>query len=336
MHRSIASLLVVPCLMATASVRGQDLPLEETSLALPAVSLTFATTYLAHDLGLFRREGLEVKLLDIAGAGASNAVLSGRVDFTATTASTFARAAVRGQRLLAIAGLIDRPMMEIVLRTSLPSVMDYDALAPIEDRARVLKGRTIAVERIGTDHHAYVSLLARKSGLDAAKDLRITQMPAASMPAALAAAKIDGFAASPPWTTGAVSDGSAILVASAPNGDLPELLPFAYSMLVTRPQLCEQRRTVCEKIVRAYVAASRVLRLNKPWALDTLMRRFKQVPEAALTVALDTVGRGTPRSPIVSVIGIENSEAFNMRAGVLKLEDTLRDYDGLYTNEFLR
>jgi NitT/TauT family transport system substrate-binding protein len=339
MTRCIALLLAVLVLLAPGPMRAQeppDPPFEETTLALPAVSLTHAATYLAHDLGLFRMEGLDVKLLDIAGAGAGSAVLAGRSDFTVMTASTLARAAVSGERLWAIAGLLNRPMMEVVLRTSLPNVMEYDAQAPLEDRARLLKGRNIAIEGSDSDPHAYLMLLARRAGLDPAKDLRIVQMPAVAMPAALAAARIDGFVASPPWTTGAVSGGSAILIASAPNGALPDMLPFASSLLVTRPQVCELRRSVCEKILRAYLLASRVIRLNKPWALDNLKRRFGTVPDDVLATALDIVSQGTPRTPIVSVIGIENSELFNVSAGVLKLEDTLRDYDAIYSNEFVR
>jgi ABC-type nitrate/sulfonate/bicarbonate transport system substrate-binding protein len=160
-------------------------------------------------------------------------------------------------------------------------------------------------------------------------------MPASAMLAALSAARIDGFGAAPPWTTDAVSAGAAIRLASSPQGDLPELTPFAHSLLVTRPQVCEQRRLVCQKIVRGYLTATRVLRLNKPWAFETLRRRFDKISEAALTDAIDTVSQGTPRIPIVSVIGIENSELFNLRAGVLKREDALLDYGGLYTNEFL-
>jgi hypothetical protein len=79
-----------------------------------------------------------------------------------------------------------------------------------------------------------------------------------------------------------------------------------------------------------------VVRLNKPWALDNLKRRFDKVADEVLAGALDTVSQGTPRIPIVSVIGIENSELFGVQAGVLRLEDTLREYDAIYTNEFFK
>jgi sulfonate transport system substrate-binding protein len=333
---SLGTILLLAHLTSAAPAHGQDLLTEETSLALPSESLTFATTYIAYDLGLFRREGLEVKLLDGAGSLGTDAVLSGKADFTATDAGTLARLTVRGEHLLAIAGLSNRPMMEVVLRTSLPSVLDYDALAGVEERARLLKGRTIAVESLGGDLHAYLALVARKARLDPEKDLRIMAMPTAGMPAALAAARIDGFAAGPPWTSAALGDGSAVIIASSPNGDLPEFLPFASSLLVTRPAVCEQRRTVCEKIVRGYLWASRVLRLNKDWAFDTLKRRFgPKISDATLMVAAETIRQGAPRLPVVNVIGIENSELFGLSAGLIKFEETLRGYDRIYSNAYV-
>jgi ABC-type nitrate/sulfonate/bicarbonate transport system substrate-binding protein len=330
-------LLLATCLVLVPAVgHGQDQAMEQTSIALPAAALTFSTTYLAHDLGFFRKEGLDVTLVDITGAGGRDAAASGTVDFTVTTGSTFARTAGHGHRLLAIAGLLNRPMMELVLRTSLPTALDYDPEAAIQQRARLLRGRTIAVDALATNQRAYVQLVARKAGLDPEKDLRITPLPTAGMAAALATAKIDGFSSSPPWTTGPVTQGSALMLASSPRGDLSELLPFAYSLLVTRPEVCQQRRSVCEKIVRAYVAAGRVVRLNKSWALDNLKRRFRQVPDPVLDDALDTIRSATPRLPIVSVIGLENSELFNVSSGMVEVADTLRAYDDLYTNDFLR
>ena len=48
------------------------------------------------------------------------------------------------------------------------------------------------------------------------------------------------------------------------------------------------------------------------------------------------IRRSTPASPKATIEGLENSERFNVSAGVLKAEDTLKSWSGLFTDEFLR
>src|SRR3954453_19145257 len=90
--------------VAATAVRAQQ-GVEDTSLAYPNVAFTFAASYVAEDLGLFAKHGLRLKPLSIAGPGATNAVISGSVDFAIASTSVTTRAAARGQRLLTIANL---------------------------------------------------------------------------------------------------------------------------------------------------------------------------------------------------------------------------------------
>lgn len=82
---------------------------EDVVLAVPNVALTFAPGYLAEDLGLFAKQGLNVKSVMIAGIGSANAVISGSADFAEISGATLTRAAARGQRLLGIVSTLNRP-----------------------------------------------------------------------------------------------------------------------------------------------------------------------------------------------------------------------------------
>src|SRR6266436_10382371 len=88
----------------------------EILMALPAATLTFSSPFLAEDAGFYKKEGLKVSNRTIVGVGSVNAVISGSADFTVGTGPVFLRAAAQGQRLLAIANLIDKPLVELVLR----------------------------------------------------------------------------------------------------------------------------------------------------------------------------------------------------------------------------
>ena len=325
-------------LLAVALLVGDGARAEanlHTSLALPSTSLTFSGAYLAKDLGLFEKNGLDVKVLDINGVGAPNAVLSGAVDFTLTTGSTFARAAVRGQKMLILANMIERPQMELVLSKPIAERLGFDGAASVAQRGRLLKGRTIGIDGVFTNLHAWVQLVARKAGLDPDKDFKVTPLPAANMLAAMATGTIDGFSSSLPWTISPVMDGSGVILASSFAGDAPEIIPFAYSVLVTRPAVCVENRALCAKMTAAFAEAARILRNDQPRALATLRLRFPQISEPVLKASLEMIARSTPALPEATIQGLENSETFNVAAGVLKPDDKLKTYDGLFTTEFL-
>ncbi len=308
---------------------------EETSLALPAVSLTFAAAYVAADQGFWEKQNLKVKTVEIQGVGSPNAVIAGSVDFTLTTASTFGRAAARGQRMLVIANLLDRPMMELVLRKDIAAAARLDPNALLTERAKLLKGKTIGIDGIYTNLHAYTQLVALRGGLDPEKDLRVAPMTAPNMPAALQSKAIDGFTSSLPWTIDAVQSGAAIMIASSPRGDLPELLPFNYSVLMTRPQLCANHRSICEKMVHGFVEATQFIREHPQETAELAARRFAQIDRAVIASAVETIRAATPEKPVPTLKGFENSEQFNLNARVLKPEEAVKSYDGLFTAEFV-
>jgi NitT/TauT family transport system substrate-binding protein len=322
--------------IAVAAPSTAQPAIEDSSLALPTLSITFTSALVAEDQGLWERHGLRVKTVTIQGVGAPNAVIAGSVDFTLTSASTFARAAVHGQRLLAIANLLDRPMMEIVLRKEVADQAGYDPAQPLEKRARILRDRTIAVDGINTNLHALVRLVALRAGLDPETDIRVTPMAATNLLPAMQTKAIDGFSSSMPWTVEPVQNGTAVVVVSSPRGDIPSMIPFAYTVLATRPETCEKRRSVCEKMGRAFVAAAAFIHDQPEATLAILKKRFPAMGDAVLAGSLEIIRQATPAPPVVTRQGIENAERFNVDAGVVKPEETLKSYDGLFTDAYVK
>src|SRR3954465_4281745 len=107
---------------------------ENVVLAVPNVALTFAPGYLAEDLGLFAKHGLNLKSVVITGIGSANAVISGSADFAQISGATLTRAAARGQRLLGIVGTLNRPVIQIVLRKEIAAAAGFDPKEALEGR----------------------------------------------------------------------------------------------------------------------------------------------------------------------------------------------------------
>lgn len=309
---------------------------QSTTLAVPTLSMTFAHTFIAADKGFWRDEGLDVKLPSIAGVGATNAVLAGSADFTNTTAASFLRANAKGQQLVAIANTLDRVQVEIVLQKGYAERIAFDPARPSEERGKALKGARIAVDSINSVVHGYVRYAARKAGLDPDKDILVTPLQPPSMVAALKAGRIDGFAMSRPWPTMAVQEGIASVVVSGPGGDFPEINPFNYNLVVTRPDFCATRKDVCQKLVNGLQKAARFMREQPKEALALLQKRFDKSEPQLLEEAFRGIVAGTPAVLVASEAGFLNAETFMLVGGMITPDEKAKTLNGLVAPEFAR
>jgi NitT/TauT family transport system substrate-binding protein len=318
--------------LGPTSARAQDI---DVVLALPAATLTFSAPFIAEDAGFYKKEGLKVSVRNIVGVGAVNAVIAGSADFTMGTGPVFLRAAAQGQRLYAIVNLVDRPLVELVLRKDVADAAGITDKTPLAERARAMKGRTIAIQGVGSIVHAWQRLVAHRGGLDLEKDVRIAPMDPPAMLPALENKAIDGFATSMPFTTQAVVKGSAVMLASAAR-DAEDLTPFAYGLVYAKPETCRDKREKCVRMARALAAAARFIREKPDEALEILRKRFDKLDPTLLNAAWQVVSKAHAQDARVTVEGLVNSQRVSLEAGLLEQKDALKSFDGLFTDEFLR
>src|SRR5262245_58835567 len=127
----------------------------ELIFAIPAQTLTFSAHFVAHEGGFFKKEGLKVTDRNLVGVASPNAVMAGSADLTVGTGPVFLRAASKGQKFKAIVNLVDRPLVELVLRKDLADAAGITDKTPPMERAKALKGKTIGVQGIGSIVHAW-------------------------------------------------------------------------------------------------------------------------------------------------------------------------------------
>jgi sulfonate transport system substrate-binding protein len=325
----IAALLSLAPAVTTARAQGT----EDATLAYPNVAFTFAASYVAEDVGLFAKHGLRLKPLSVAGPASTNAVIAGSADFALGSTAVQTRAAARGQRLLSIVNPTDRPLVQIILRKDL--VPNFDGRAPLAERTRLLRGRTIAVDAIGSIIHGYPLMLAKRAGFDA-NEMRISPMAPLAALAAFQTRQIDGFAMSMPWPLGPVLEGTAVVVASGPDGDPQDMTPFGMATVITKPETCEKRRSLCTKMAHAMSEAVDYLHDHPSETLALLKKRFATFDDRILAAGFEQVRKASPRPPITVRAALENGEIYSIEAGLLKAEDKLKSYEGLYSDEYLR
>jgi ABC-type nitrate/sulfonate/bicarbonate transport system substrate-binding protein len=308
---------------------------EETALAIPGQNLLFLSQYIAVDQKLWEKQGLETRVLNITGIGSMNAVIGGSADFSMSSGATITRAYARGQKVVALLTAISESGQSIVLRKEITDAAHYDPNAPIEERAKILKGKTIAMPGVGAIPDVVLKVIAKSAGL-APSDVITTPMQPPEFMAAFSRKAIDGFSNSPPFTEQVVLEGTGVMISDTRKGEPKAYSPVSAALLLTRGDFCATHKTVCEKMVHGIFEATKVIRTDKATSMAVMKAHFGTYNDKVLEAAYETVRTLTPEMPITTPEELENGDNMNAAAGFLKPEDKLPDYKPLIDNSFIK
>jgi hypothetical protein len=114
------------------------------------------------------------------------------------------------------------------------------------------------------------------------------------------------------------------------------MVPFGHNIFVAKPETCERRKSICAKLGKAMVEAINGMLDRPDEALALLKKRFAAFDERLLAAGFAEIRKGTPRPPVVTKADLENAELYNIGAGLLKPEEKLKSYDGLYTDQYIK
>jgi NitT/TauT family transport system substrate-binding protein len=158
MRSSLLSFVVA--FLFAASLDAQEKKLESLTVSYASVSGTRAPLWIAKDLGLFEKYGLDANLLYIASAATSlNALLGGSVHMIAASGASAIGAAARGAPVAIIASL-GAIGYKLIARPSITSIQE-------------LKGKVIGSSRLGAGSDYALQRLLPKLGLQPGKDVQL-------------------------------------------------------------------------------------------------------------------------------------------------------------------
>jgi len=309
---------------------------EDTTLAIPAQNLLFLTQYIAADQHLWEKQGLHTKVLYITGIGATNAVIAGSADFSMASGPTVTRANARGQKLVALLTAINKSGQSIVIRKEVADAAHFDPKAPLAERAKVLKGKKIAVSAIGAIPDAVLRVVAKDGGLGP-DDMVVPPMQPPEFMAAMANKSIDGFSNSPPFPEQLIAAGTGVLVSDSRLGEPTEFDPVSSSLLLARADFCAKHQSTCEKMVHALYQATQIIRNDPKTSLAVMKAHFGTAyDDKVLQASYETVKAMTPEKPITTAQMLENGDNMNVAAGFMKAEQKLPDYKPLIDNSYVK
>jgi ABC-type nitrate/sulfonate/bicarbonate transport system substrate-binding protein len=156
----IVLFLVYSLFVPSAKSTAQDKKLDSFTISYASVSGTRGPLWIAKDLGLFEKYGLDGNLVYIAsGVTSVNALLGGSVDIIAASGSSAVGAAARGAPIVIIASL-GHIAYKLIAHPSITTVQG-------------LKGKIIGSSRIGAGTDFALQRLLPKLGLIPGKDVTL-------------------------------------------------------------------------------------------------------------------------------------------------------------------
>ncbi len=126
--------------------------IRKVRMGYPALSLTFLSFFVAKDAGIFKKHGLDVELIQMAGVVQTSALVAGEIDYLTGITSPLV-AAARGLPLKGIMVTVRKPLFYVV---SSPDIHRMEDLA----------GKKLAVDRFGTLQHLVARLLFKRKGIN--------------------------------------------------------------------------------------------------------------------------------------------------------------------------
>jgi NitT/TauT family transport system substrate-binding protein len=330
--RSVAFALAGTTLLA-ASARAADTA--QVTLALPSVNVSFTALYLAEDLHLWSDQGLDVKTMVIPGVGTNNAVINGSVQFAIGSSDALTRAWSHGQHMQAIGAGVKKTMEWVIIRKDIAEAAHFDPAAPLAERAKILKGKKIAVTGIGSLPDAVLRSVSAEAGISA-DDMSISTMLPPEIMAAWKTKRIDGFSNAMPYAQQVIADGSGVMVSDPTKGEPTKFFPIAASIVTVRADYCPAHADLCTKFMNGMIAGMKIVVTDRDKTMAEMKKRFPAFDDAVLGMAYDALKDAENYPPRVDPKAIENGDRMNIAAGFLKPEEKLKDYQPLIDNSFIK
>jgi ABC-type nitrate/sulfonate/bicarbonate transport system substrate-binding protein len=323
----LISLLLVPNLSWSAQ--------PTVRMSQPTNSLGYLSIYAARANGYFNDEGITLELIIVQGGADIAAIISGSVDFSATSTGGLLRAFSGGTELLGVYNILGKCIYDLVIRKDTAKRLGITPAMPVQERLKRIKGTVIgAGSGIGVIPYQVAYFLAKEAGLEPGKD--VTILAAGGGESALVALRtghIDIMSYPPPFPQIAIKAGDAISLVANTKGEYPKLNSFQTGVLLVRPEYAKKNPDTVRRVVGAMVHGSRWVAENDAKEVAMVVAKFfRNAPPDVLLSTVETIKPAVIPDGRMDLDGLKGVEEVYRVNGVIKKPVP---WDHLVTNEFL-
>ena len=284
---TFAALLPSASLAADAAASQ---PLKKVVIAYSGISPSQAPAWMAYEAGLFRKYGLDAQLIFTeSGSSTVQTLISGDVIAAQVAGTSVLQSNLKGSGVVMIAGFLN--------------TMDYKLVVARDiTRPDQLKGKAVAVSRVGSSSDFATRYALEKYGLTPDKDVAIIQI--GSQPArfsALETGKIHGAMIAIPLTAKATKMGLNILA------DLQMLgLEYQHTGLAVSQSLIKSNPELVRNVLKAFVEGIHYMKTHREEALAIMAKYLKTDDPDMLQEAYESICQTLiPEKPYPTIKGIQ-------------------------------
>lgn len=267
----------------------------------PAINMVYS--FVARDAGLWQKYGVDSRVvLFEAGSLLAQASLSGDVKISISSGPAAIAARSQGADTIIIAACVNTLPYSIV------------AAKGITEWAQ-LRGKRIAISRLGSGTDTAIRLVLRKYGLDPAKDVTIVQL--GTQPSrfqALSAGVIDATIVSPPLDLVAKKQGFPILVNIAELG-----IPYPQQVIETTDRFVRENPQTVKNFLKGFLEGVHYAATHKDETKKIITKYLKVTDPEILEATYQSYLQVTDYSGYPNIEGIRNAtEEVAQRVSLVK------------------
>lgn len=257
-----------------------------------SISGSYLALWVAHDAGLFAREGLEDQIILIpSGSQLAQVVVAGEVDIAALNGSSAMAAALQGADIKVVGNTTNKLIFSVYVRPEIKTV-------------EALRGKKIGVSRFGSATDISARYALRKHNLDPQKDVTIVQMGAmSSIMGGLQGGSIDAGLVSPPTLFAIDKLGFKELI-NVTDMDLA----FPNPSLVVQGGIIRRKPDLVDKFMRTYARGVHRARTDRELTFKSIAKYTRVEDPVSLQKAYDLyVGKVLEKAPYINMVGMQNA-----------------------------
>jgi ABC-type nitrate/sulfonate/bicarbonate transport system substrate-binding protein len=265
---------------------------EQLRIAYSSISGAYTGIWVAHDAGLFAKEGLDDQIILIPSATQlAQVVVAGDVDIASLGGGPVMAASLSGADLKVFGNNVNKLIFSLHTKADVKSVED-------------LRGKRIAVSRFGSSADIAARHALRKFNLDPQKDVILMQLGTMSnMFGALKSGAVEASMVSPPTQFMSEKLGFKELV-SVTDMDVA----YPNPAMAVSGDLIRKKPDLIDRFMRAYVRAIHRARNDKESTIKTLAKYTTITDTALLNRTYEFyLTKVLERAPYINMHGMQNA-----------------------------
>lgn len=278
---------LILCLLCAESSFAAD----RVRIAYSSISGSYTPIWVAHDAGLFAKEGLQDDIVLIqSGTQLAQVTVAGEVDIGSLNGSSAIAAALQGADLKIIGNSGNKMVFSLYAKPEFKSVEQ-------------LRGKKIGITRFGSAPDISVRYALRKFNINPDKDLTLMQLGfMGTVAQALQGGTIDAGVVSPP---------TQFAIDKAGFKELINITDMNYAFpnpaLVAVGSILRSKPDVINRFMRAYTRGVHKARTDREFTYKSLAKYTKINDRSVLQAAYDFyMTRVLERTPAVNMAGVVN------------------------------